>query len=431
MDIDAEILSAGHKIHPVARMFPPMEDGEFAALCMDIREHGLLEPIVRCEYEGETVILDGRHRFIACLESGMAFDDIKFVDYEGDTPVAFVVSKNKTRRHLKPSQLAMIAAGIKPLYEKEAKKRQEAHQFKKDNGNAECDSGRTPEKTEEFDGSGQEKGRAVDQAGAVVGVSGRSVSRAEKVIAGGCDELQEAVRNGLIDITLGEKLARLLVREQRQVLKKIKENPDKNSASIFRKYQKDKLVRKVRREPLPPPEGPFRVITVNPSWGYGRPVEDGEQRNGLPYPTMSLTEVIGLVDKIDGFAEDDCILFLWGTGVQLADGTLNAVLDAWEFDGKMVLTWEWDRIRPGEWLHEKTEHCILAVRGKPVIDLTNQSTIIRGAVREQSRRPEEFYRLVEKLCPGSKLEVFAIEEREGWRVWNPEVWDEEVVVQDE
>ena len=29
-------------------------------------------------------------------------------------------------------------------------------------------------------------------------------------------------------------------------------------------------------------------------------------------------------------------------------------------------------------------------------------------------KPDEFYRLVESLCPGSKLEMFSREKREGW-----------------
>jgi hypothetical protein len=61
----------------------------------------------------------------------------------------------------------------------------------------------------------------------------------------------------------------------------------------------------------------------------------------------------------------------------------------------------------GDWLRGKTEHCILAVRGQPTVTLTNQTTLLDGPVREHSRKPEEFYALVEALCPGSKVELFA------------------------
>jgi N6-adenosine-specific RNA methylase IME4 len=74
----------------------------------------------------------------------------------------------------------------------------------------------------------------------------------------------------------------------------------------------------------------------------------------------------------------------------------------------------------GDWLRGKTEHAIMAVRGRPVVQLSNETTVIAGAVREHSRKPESFYRLVEKLCPGSKLELFARERRKGWQAWGAE-----------
>jgi N6-adenosine-specific RNA methylase IME4 len=44
----------------------------------------------------------------------------------------------------------------------------------------------------------------------------------------------------------------------------------------------------------------------------------------------------------------------------------------WGFRQKTILTWVKDRMGVGEWLRGQTEHCILAVRGRPVKTLTNQ-----------------------------------------------------------
>ncbi len=91
------------------------------------------------------------------------------------------------------------------------------------------------------------------------------------------------------------------------------------------------------------------------------------------------------------------------------------VLDAWGFVEKTILTWVKNRIGVGNWLRGQTEHCILAVRGNPVVNLTNQGTVLHAPVREHSRKPEEFYEFVEGLCPGkSRLELFAREQRDGW-----------------
>jgi N6-adenosine-specific RNA methylase IME4 len=56
----------------------------------------------------------------------------------------------------------------------------------------------------------------------------------------------------------------------------------------------------------------------------------------------------------------------------------------------------------GDWLRGKTEHCLLAVRGKPVVTLTNQTTLLHAPARGHSQKPMEFYSLVESLCPAPR-----------------------------
>ena len=40
---------------------------------------------------------------------------------------------------------------------------------------------------------------------------------------------------------------------------------------------------------------------------------------------------------------------------------------------RTILTWAKDRFGNGDWLRGQTEHAIMAVRGKPIVTLTNQS----------------------------------------------------------
>jgi N6-adenosine-specific RNA methylase IME4 len=90
------------------------------------------------------------------------------------------------------------------------------------------------------------------------------------------------------------------------------------------------------------------------------------------------------------------------------------VLRGWGFGYRTTLTWVKDRVGVGDWLRGQTEHCLLGVRGRPVVTLAGQSTVLRARAREHSRKPEEFYALVESLCPGSKAELFARQPRPGW-----------------
>ena len=57
-------------------------------------------------YEG-IKILDGRNRARACDAAGVT---PRYVEFDGKDPAAFVLSQNLARRHLGPSERAMVAA---------------------------------------------------------------------------------------------------------------------------------------------------------------------------------------------------------------------------------------------------------------------------------------------------------------------------------
>jgi hypothetical protein len=91
--------------HSLADLLPPMGRDEYEELKADIVRNGLYAPIVL--YEGR--ILDGRNRYRICQETGIA---PRVFNYLGDDPVSVVASMNLHRRHLNPSQRAMIAARL-------------------------------------------------------------------------------------------------------------------------------------------------------------------------------------------------------------------------------------------------------------------------------------------------------------------------------
>lgn len=94
-------------VHPIARLFPPMSDAQYAALRDDIRENGQREPITL--WQGQ--VIDGLHRARACDELGIA---PVTREWEGEESglTAYVVSLNLHRRHLSESQRAMVAEKI-------------------------------------------------------------------------------------------------------------------------------------------------------------------------------------------------------------------------------------------------------------------------------------------------------------------------------
>ena len=128
---------------------------------------------------------------------------------------------------------------------------------------------------------------------------------------------------------------------------------------------------------------------------------------------MSLDEIKAL--DVASRAAPDCVLWLWTTNPHLPESF--EVLEAWGFTYKTMLTWTKDRFGTGHWLRCQTEHVLLAVRGKPTITLTNQTTALHAAVGRHSQKLATFYEVVEALCPappGGRLEMFQRTPRPGW-----------------
>jgi N6-adenosine-specific RNA methylase IME4 len=49
------------------------------------------------------------------------------------------------------------------------------------------------------------------------------------------------------------------------------------------------------------------------------------------------------------------------------------------------------------------------------VQLTNQSTVLHGAMRAHSQKPDEFYAFVERLCPAPRYaELFQRSPRPNW-----------------
>jgi N6-adenosine-specific RNA methylase IME4 len=103
---------------------------------------------------------------------------------------------------------------------------------------------------------------------------------------------------------------------------------------------------------------------------------------------------------VPSIAHEDCIVWLWVTNWYMRHGF--EVLAAWGFEPNTILTWDKGRLGNGDWLRGQTEHAILAIRGKPTVTLTNQTTLLRAPWRGHSVKPVEFYDLVESLCPAPR-----------------------------
>lgn len=157
------------KHHPIADVWPMMDEAKLAELADDIRKNGQLVPV----WLYEEKILDGRNRWAACKIAGV---EPKTKEYTGDEPTAFAVSLNDRRRHMNKGSLAAVAAELEPFFAADAKRRQRDSGGDKKSAIARSVMEKVPEPIDK-----KAAPPARQEAAKSVGVNDRYVSDAKKV----------------------------------------------------------------------------------------------------------------------------------------------------------------------------------------------------------------------------------------------------------
>jgi N6-adenosine-specific RNA methylase IME4 len=169
----------------------------------------------------------------------------------------------------------------------------------------------------------------------------------------------------------------------------------------------------------------FATILADPPWRFTNRTGKmaPEHRRLSRYGTMALDEICAL--PVAEAAASPAHLYLWVPNALLPDGI--KVMQAWGFDYKSNLVWH--KIRKdggsdgrgvGFYFRNVTELLLFGVRGKSARTLKpgrRQVNFVGARKREHSRKPDEFYDLIESCSPGPRLEMFARGSRPGWVSW--------------
>lgn len=172
----------------------------------------------------------------------------------------------------------------------------------------------------------------------------------------------------------------------------------------------------------------YRTIVADPPWEYPGGVSAGgtpgkqPKTYALPYPGMTLDEIIAI--PVSDLAADDAWLALWTTNRYLPASF--DVLRAWGFEYRQMLVW--NKLGPspfgGSWAANGAEFLIAAARGNPRIKQRwpkpSVITTNRMGAGSHSRKPEIWIDLIEHVCDGPYLEMFARRNRLGWDTWGNE-----------
>ena len=182
--------------HEAAQIFPMMTPVELKEMADDIKAHGQEEAIVLLDGK----ILDGRNRWEACKIAGVKPWTIEATASQKKDPVAFVISKNLIRRQLTQLQRGIVAAKMRGIYDRQAKERQKGGQGGK------------------LLVENVPQAKARDAAGKAVGVSGKVVDIATKVLKQGTPELIKAAETGTISANKAKEIASEPKKEQNNLL---------------------------------------------------------------------------------------------------------------------------------------------------------------------------------------------------------------------
>ncbi|MDX0071547.1 MT-A70 family methyltransferase [Sinorhizobium meliloti] len=138
---------------------------------------------------------------------------------------------------------------------------------------------------------------------------------------------------------------------------------------------------------------------------------------------MSAEQIRAL--PVGQLASINCLIYTWATAPQLPFAV--ECLKAWGFEYKSFMAWRKTtaagKVRMGSGYRVRTtgEIALVGTLGNP-----KQShvppTIFAGIAREHSREPEAFYDLCDRVMTHARrADVFAREQRSGWRAFGNEV----------
>ncbi|KAF9563726.1 MT-A70-domain-containing protein [Agrocybe pediades] len=183
--------------------------------------------------------------------------------------------------------------------------------------------------------------------------------------------------------------------------------------------------------------GKFHVIMADPPWDI---------HMSLPYGTMNDDEMRKMPIPM---LQDEGFLFLWVTGRAMEVG--RECMRVWGYTRIDEVVWvktnQLQRVirtgRTGHWLNHTKEHMLVGV--KTNLDANGQlkfpswanrgldTDVIVSEVRETSRKPEEVYGLIERVCPGGrKVEIFGRRHnaRPGWLTLGNQLGHDQIYEED-
>jgi N6-adenosine-specific RNA methylase IME4 len=176
----------------------------------------------------------------------------------------------------------------------------------------------------------------------------------------------------------------------------------------------------------------YGTILIDPPWRFANSTGKvaPEHKRLHRYPTLSFDEIAAL--PVGQLALPASHLYLWSPNALLLEAL--QIMKVWGFTYKTNLVWY--KVRKdggpdgrgvGFYFRNVTELLLFGVKGKLRTSKPGrrQVNIVVRRKREHSRKPDEFYKIIEACSPGPFLELFARQRVRGWDQWGNQVDDYE------
>lgn len=439
-------------------LIPPLADDERAELEASLQAEGCRDALT--VWAGQGILVDGHNRYAICQAHGIPFE-VKEREFEDrDAVKEWIIRNQFGRRNLNTFQRGELvdtlreviaarakaqqgrrsdilssltespidtrkeladAAGISTgtMYYVQTVKRDAPEPIKQKARSGEITPHRAYKLTQALKGADPELVEAVARLGIDEPDTVDTLKRLKESGGreGSNETYDEVLRSGYIQP--GEESEAVHITDSPSRIRQALETKAKAHRQLARIERQE--ARRELAKSLPPTV--YSVIYADPPWEYSNTGVHGAASHH--YDTMPTADICALLYTTGLQVADNAVLFMWVTNPTLEDAW--RVIEAWGFQYKTNMVWVKTELqKPGSGFYVRGRHELLFIctRGSflPLVDVAPPiGSVVTAPVQEHSRKPDEFYSIIERLYPDcNRIELFARATRDGWDAWGDE-----------
>jgi N6-adenosine-specific RNA methylase IME4 len=364
-------------------LIPALSQEEFSQLEKNIVLDGCRDPLVLWN----DIIVDGHNRFEICTKHEIPFETVNkdFTD-EGHV-VEWIINNQFGRRNINNYQRGVLALRLEQELKKRAKERH-SEAITQSNKQRSTPSVQNSAPMEKQAAAPSEESKTRSIIAKAAQVSHDTIDKIKIIEAKATPEVKQALASGAPGVSINKEYTRIIAEEKRAT---------------------NEILKQARVEM---PTDKYGVIVIDPPWEMEKIQRDvAPNQADFDYPTMTHDE-IALMELPHA---DDCHLFCWTTHKHLP--ATFEIINKWGYKYVCLFTWhKAGGFQPYNLPQYNSEFVIYCRRGTPTFTSTKAfNTCFEGKRREHSRKPDEFYEMISRVCEGQKMiDIFSREKREGW-----------------